>query len=225
MEPITPEEIVLTQTLPKKYPATTLQGKIVRLEPYDPDRDIPVIYERTNGSSYTLGSKLIEPYDCEQLIWRFLFYGPFTSPEDLRSEISKHADMPNCTFFTIFDQSTNSQIGLISMMNNFPEFLKVEIGHVIFCTGAQRTGANYEASLLLLNHSFSLGYRRLEWKCDNLNERSKKAALSIGFEFEGVQRWHMIIKGKNRDTAWFRILAREWNMKREKLEAKLNSYS
>ena len=225
MQKITPEEVILSQTLPKKYPAVTLQGKKVRLEPYDPDRDIPILFERTNGTPYQIGSKSIEPYDSNELIWKYIFLGPFSTADEFKTAISHHANLPNYTFFTIFDQETNSQIGLTSMMNNFPEFLKVEIGFVIMTTAAQGTGANYEACYLLLSHSFGLGYRRLEWKCDNLNERSKKSALGIGFVYEGVQMWHMIIKGKNRDTAWFRILSREWIEVKQRLEAKFESYN
>ena len=80
------------------------------------------------------------------------------------------------------------------------------LGHL--CGGG--TMANLEATYLLLQHAFNLGYRRVEWKCDALNGRSRKAALRMGFKFEGIQESHFIIKGRNRDTAWFRILDSEW---------------
>ena len=76
---------------------------------------------------------------------------------------------------------------------------------------------------LLLKHAFELGYRRVEWKCDALNERSRRSALRIGFQFEGIQQAHFIIKGRNRDTAWFRMLDHEWSSIREKLEERLYS--
>jgi RimJ/RimL family protein N-acetyltransferase len=91
-----------------------------------------------------------------------------------------------------------------------PEHLKVELGSIWYSPLAQRTGANTEATYLMLRHAFGLGYRRVEWKCDALNERSRRAALRMGFAFEGVQEYHYIVKGRNRDTAWFRILDREW---------------
>jgi len=94
--------------------------------------------------------------------------------------------------------------------NNFPNHLKVELGNIWYSPLVQRTKANLEATYLLLQHAFNLGYRRVEWKCDALNLRSRKAALRMGFKFEGIQESHFIIKGRNRDTAWFRILDSEW---------------
>jgi RimJ/RimL family protein N-acetyltransferase len=82
----------------------------------------------------------------------------------------------------------------------------------------QRSKANVESTYLLLRHAFDLGYRRVEWKCDSLNERSRRSALRMGFQFEGIQEAHFIVKGRNRDTAWFRILDREWPEVRERLE-------
>jgi RimJ/RimL family protein N-acetyltransferase len=76
----------------------------------------------------------------------------------------------------------------------------------------------------MLRHAFALGYRRLEWKCNALNERSRRAALRMGFQFEGVQEAHMIVKGRNRDTAWFRILDHEWGDVQERLEMLLAGF-
>jgi RimJ/RimL family protein N-acetyltransferase len=85
----------------------------------------------------------------------------------------------------------------------------------------QSSGLIYEACYLMLRHCFDLGYRRMEWKCDSLNERSRRTALSLGFTFEGIQEYHMIARGRNRDTAWFRILDHEWPQVRSRLEARL----
>ena len=96
------------------------------------------------------------------------------------------------------------------------EFDRAELRSYLLAVSAeslevvQRTPANLEATYLLLAHCFALGYRRVEWKCDNRNERSKRSALRMGFTFEGIQQQHMIIKNRSRDTAWFRILDREW---------------
>ena len=95
-------------------------------------------------------------------------------------------------------------------MSNLPEHLKIELGSIWYSPLIQRTPANTEATYLMLSHAFDLGYRRLEWKCNALNERSRRAALRMGFQFEGIQDSHFIIKNRNRDTAWFRILDREW---------------
>ncbi|HLV37504.1 MAG TPA: GNAT family protein, partial [Spirillospora sp.] len=103
----------------------------------------------------------------------------------------------------------------------WPQHLKVELGNIWYSPIAQRTGANTEAIYLMLEHAFGLGYRRIEWKCDALNERSRRAALHLGFQFEGIQEYHYIVKGRSRDTAWFRMLDREWPDVRQRLEALL----
>jgi RimJ/RimL family protein N-acetyltransferase len=109
-------------------------------------------------------------------------------------------------------------VGVTNYMNNFPQHLKVELGSIWYSPIVQRTHANTEATYLMLKHAFELGYRRLEWKCDALNERSRRAALRMGFQFEGIQDSHFIIKDRNRDTAWFRILDREWGDVKSHLE-------
>ena len=109
-------------------------------------------------------------------------------------------------------------------MNNSPADLKVEMGSIWYSPLVQRSAANTEATYLLLRHAFSLGYRRVEWKCDTLNERSRRAALRMGFTFEGIQEYHYIVKGRNRDTAWFRVLDREWPEVRSHLERLLETY-
>jgi RimJ/RimL family protein N-acetyltransferase len=87
---------------------------------------------------------------------------------------------------------------------------RIEIGHVTFGAPMQRSPKSTEAVYLLAKESFALGYRRLEWKCNNGNARSKYAAERLGFSFEGVFRQHMVVKGQNRDTAWYSILDSEW---------------
>jgi RimJ/RimL family protein N-acetyltransferase len=123
--------------------------------------------------------------------------------------------------FTVFDLETGHQVGLLTYAANLPEHLKVEIAHVWYSPLVQRTKTNLESTYLLLRHAFELGYRRLEWKCDSLNERSRRSALRMGFRFEGIQDAHYVIKGRNRDTAWFRILDSEWPDVQKQLEAML----
>ena len=103
-------------------------------------------------------------------------------------------------------------------MNNLPAHLKIELGGIWYSPIAQKTAANTEVTYLMLKHCFKLGYRRVEWKCHSLNERSRKAALRMGFKFEGIQESHMIVKNCNRDTAWYRILDHEWPVVKQNLE-------
>ena len=102
-----------------------------------------------------------------------------------------------------------------------PAHLRIELGSIWYSPLAQRTGANTEATYLMLGHAFDLGYRRVECKCDTLNQRSRNAALRMGFTFEGIQEAHYIVKGRNRDTAWFRILDHEWPAVKVRLEGLL----
>lgn len=96
--------------------------------------------------------------------------------------------------------------------------MKVELGGIWYSPVAQGTGVNTEAVTLALEHIFALGYRRVEWKCDASNQRSRRAAERLGFRFEGIQDAHYIVKDRNRDTAWFRILDREWPAIRQRGE-------
>lgn len=94
-----------------------------------------------------------------------------------------------------------------------------EIGNILWGPRMQRTPASTEAVFLLADRLFGLGARRVEWKCNDLNEASKSAAVRLGFTFEGVFRQHMIVKGHNRDTAWFSLLDHEWPARRRAILA------
>ena len=94
----------------------------------------------------------------------------------------------------------------------------IEVGHILFTPKLQRTVAATEAMFLMAQHVFELGYRRYEWKCNSLNAPSLRAARRLGFTFEGVFRQHMIVKGRNRDTAWFSMLDSEWPARKTSFE-------
>ncbi len=144
--------------------------------------------------------------------------GPFANADEMRPYLRGSVDAPNGLAMCTIDLELNYPVGVATYMNNFPEHLKVELGSIWYSPIAQRTKANLEATYLMLKHAFDLGYRRLEWKCNALNERSGQAALKMGFKFEGIQEAHFIVKGYNRDTAWFRILDSEWSAVQAHLE-------
>jgi RimJ/RimL family protein N-acetyltransferase len=139
-----------------------------------------------------------------------MFAGPFARQDDFQTYCEHQINAPNGLCLCVTDVATDQPVGMTNFMNNSPEHLKIELGGIWYSPLVQRTGANTEATFLMLQHAFALGYRRVEWKCDALNSRSRHAAMRMGFTFEGIQESHMIIKGRNRDTAWFRILAHEW---------------
>ena len=110
----------------------------------------------------------------------------------------------------MIDRVTGQVQGLLSLMSIVPEQGRIEIGHVTFGAPMQRSPKSTEAVYLLAKYAFNQGNRRLEWKCNNANGRSKYAAERLGFSFEGVFRQHTVVKGKNRDTAWYSIIDTEW---------------
>jgi RimJ/RimL family protein N-acetyltransferase len=207
--------------LPLKVAPVVLAGAAVRLEPLDVGRDAGTLFARSNGQPATLGERAVGGYDADALVWRYLFSGPFGSVDEMATYLRGQVEAANGLCLCVFDRATNSQIGVVNYMNNVPEHLKVELGGIWYSPLAQRTGANAEATYLMLRHAFGLGYRRLEWKCDALNARSRHAAERMGFRFEGIQEAHFIIKGRNRDTAWFRILDHEWPAVKARLEGLL----
>lgn len=207
--------------LPLKPESVILNGRRVRLESLKVERDAALLYARTNGQPAALGERTIEAYDADAVVWRFMSAGPFASQSDFQAYLNTLIAAPDGLAFTVFDQQFDTPVGIACYLANMPNHLKIELGSISYSPLAQGTGANREATYLLLRHAFNLGYQRVEWKCNALNERSRRAALSMGFRFEGVQDAHYIVKGRRRDTAWFRLLAEEWPDVRRQLEAKL----
>jgi RimJ/RimL family protein N-acetyltransferase len=219
LPPTLPEDALSKRAvLPLKPEAVTLAGDYVRLVPFDMERDAEALYAVSNGSPITIGERSIPAYDAEEWIWRYLFSGPFATLDDFAAYMRGQVNAANGLPYTVFEAASGQPVGVANYLNNMPEHLKIELGSIWYSPIAQRTKANLEATYLMLRRAFDLGYRRLEWKCNALNERSRRAALRMGFQFEGIQEYHMIVKERNRDTAWFRILDREWPDVRARLE-------
>jgi RimJ/RimL family protein N-acetyltransferase len=208
--------------LPTRLTPVTLTGQYVRLEPLQLERDAEALHTVSNGTPIQLNGRSIDSYDTS-LIWHYLFAGPFATLDDLIGYLRPQVEANNGLCMCVFDRASGRQVGVANYMNNAPEHLKVELGSIWYSPIVQRTHANTEATYLMLKHAFELGYRRVEWKCDSLNERSRRAALRMGFQFEGIQDSHMIIKGRNRDTAWFRMLDQDWAEAKMHLEGMLYS--
>jgi RimJ/RimL family protein N-acetyltransferase len=206
-----PAEILARRDqLPLKPAPVSLTGRYVRLEPLVMERDLAALFEASNGSPIVLGDRAVGAYDADALIWRYMFSGPFETLAEFRAYFQDQVAAANGLCLCVFDLASGRQIGAANYMNNTPAHLKIELGSIWYSPVAQRSNANTEATYLLLKHAFGLGYRRLEWKCHAHNQRSRRAALRMGFKFEGIQDNHLIVKGRNRDTAWFRILDTEW---------------
>jgi RimJ/RimL family protein N-acetyltransferase len=173
----------------------TLAGPRVRLEPVLPDH-APALLRAAEGDPH---------------LWDYLGYGPFAEEEELRAWLRDAGASEDPLFLTVVDAATDAPSGVVSFLRMETTHRTIEIGHIWFGAALQRTPQATETIYLLASHAFDgLGYRRLEWKCDAANARSRRAAERFGFTFEGVFRQHMIVKGRNRDTAWYSLLDHEW---------------
>jgi RimJ/RimL family protein N-acetyltransferase len=171
------------------------EGRYVRLEPIDPARHAGDLFALSQG---------------HDAIWTYLGYGPFADLAAFRTWLASCAQQSDPLFVTTVDKATGRASGMASFLRITPADGVIEIGHIWIAPAIQRTRQATEAILLLMREAFELGYRRLEWKCNALNAPSRRAALRFGFTFEGIFRQHMIVKGRNRDTAWFAMLDHEW---------------
>ncbi len=173
-----------------------LEGRLVRLEPIDPAR---------HGAALHAVSREAPE------IWTYMPYGPFDSAEALVAWQQSFCLGDDPLFFAVCEAESGKPLGMVSFLRIVPAMGVIEIGHIWFAPSLQRTPMATEAIFLLMRETFDgLGYRRLEWKCNDLNEKSKAAALRFGFSFEGVFRQHLIVKGRNRDSAWFALLDKDW---------------
>jgi len=204
------EVLARRDALPKKPAEVMLAGKLVVVEPLDLDDDVDGLYAVCNGEAFALGDRTVDDYDPEALVWRYMSGGPFASAGALRAWLAHQDEAADGRPFVVRDKVTGTPVGVANLMANHPEHLKIELGSIWYGPVAQRTGASREVTRLLLALVFGLGYRRAEWKCDALNEPSRRAALSYGFTYEGIQQAHYIVKDRNRDTAWYRMLDHEW---------------
>ena len=175
-----------------------LRGRYVRLVPLDAKAHAAALYAATHGPGH------------DKRLWDFMFMGPFARESEFAAWLQACARSPEPLFFAIVDKKLGPA-GLASFMRINPGHGVIEIGNIFFAASLQRTRGATEAIYLLLRHAFDkLGYRRVEWKCDARNLRSRRAAERFGFRPEGIFRQHMVIKGQSRDTAWFALIDRDW---------------
>jgi RimJ/RimL family protein N-acetyltransferase len=192
-------------------PAAAIEGRFVRLDPVGREH-AAALYEGSHRG----------PED--RSIWTYMPYGPFGGADEMAGWIASIEASTDPLFFAVVDVASEEPVGMASLLNIDTSMRRLELGHIWYARDAQRGRANTETAYLLLRHAFDVwGYRRAEWKCDALNERSRAAALRLGFTFEGIFRQHMIVKGHNRDTAWFAMLDGEWPSRRAAMEAWLDA--
>ena len=175
-----------------------LEGRYARLEPVDPAR---------HGADLLASAQKPGAEDR----FRYLFEEPPADLAALTPWLERAATSTDPLFFAVIDRSTDRAEGRQSLMRIDATHGVIEIGHILWGPAIARTRVVTEAQYLFAQYAFdTLGYRRFEWKCHNLNEPSKRAAMRFGFTFEGVFRQHMVAKGRNRDTAWFAMIDADW---------------
>ncbi|MDP6389128.1 MAG: GNAT family protein [Alphaproteobacteria bacterium] len=191
-----------------------LDGAYARLEPIDPAAHAGDLYAASHGE------------DGQPAIWTYLAYGPFESLDEFHDWLTECQASHDPLFLAVLDRvtgrpgGTGRAGGMASYLRMEPEAGAIEIGNIWFAPVLQRTRQATEAIFLMMRHAFDgLGYRRLEWKCNHLNAASRRAADRFGFTFEGIFRQHMIVKGRNRDTAWYAMMDHEWPRVRAGFEA------
>jgi RimJ/RimL family protein N-acetyltransferase len=157
-------------------------------------------------------SDLLDAYnkDTEGRNWVYLPYGPFEKIEDIRTWMENSCFTGDPYFYAIVDNKSQKASGVASYLRITPGAGSIEVGHINYSPALQSTVAATEAMYLMMKNAFDLGYRRYEWKCNALNEKSCNAAKRLGFTYEGTFRQMMVVKGQNRDSAWFSCLDREW---------------
>ncbi|MEM8631246.1 MAG: GNAT family protein [Pseudomonadota bacterium] len=178
---------------PPRPARAAISGRYVSLEPLTPARH---------------AAGLFTAFDGHGALWRFLPYGPFATAAEHRTWLEAAAASDDPLFFAICDGGR--AVGLLSFLRIAPEAGSIEVGHICLSPALQRTRGATEAIVLTVTWAFEAGYRRFEWKCDAANRASRSAAERFGFSFEGVFRQAAVVKGRNRDTAWFAAIDAEW---------------
>lgn len=191
-------------TTPAKRPGpVTLQGRYGAIEKLA-EKHVAVLWDAVK---------------TDNAVWTYIASsGPFADAEQFRAWVEKRAAQDDPYAYAILDRS-GCTVGTAALMSIRPEMRVIEVGSIVYAPALQRTPLGTEVQYLLARYAFeTLGYRRYEWKCDTLNAPSRRAALRYGFRFEDIMRQHMIINGRNRDTAWFAMLDGEWPARKANFE-------
>lgn len=181
--------------VPPRPDHAPMPGRFVRLEPLEADRH---------------AFELHAAFQSHDALWDYMPYGPFASGSAYHRWARERETGEDPRFFVLRDFATDKPGGIASYLRITPEAGSIEVGHICIAPAMQRGVAATEAMFLMMDWAFRAGYRRYEWKCNALNLASRRAAQRLGFSFEGVFRNHMIVKGRNRDTAWFSVIDSDW---------------
>lgn len=198
MTEITPP--LLGESLPDWRPpsapqSVVMKGQFSYLEPLRADAHAALMYPVFSGADH---------------VWDYMYAGPFSSASQFHRWVRSTESEQNTQFLAIKNLETGRWEGIASYLRIAPHNGSIEVGNISLSPALQRTRAATEAMFLMMQWAFETGYRRYEWKCNSLNIPSRRAAQRLGFSYEGIFRQAMIVKGRNRDTAWFAAIDREW---------------
>ena len=183
-----------------------LRGTDVHVTPILPERHTEDLFQQVGTREH-------------DALWTYLFDGPFGDRDAFHAYLTRRSASTDPVCFAIVDAATERAVGLSTLMRIEPRHRVIEIGGILFSPALQQTRGATEAMYLLARHVFEdLGYRRYEWKCNALNAPSRRAALRLGFAFEGIFRQHMIIKGRNRNTAWYAMIDGDWPQRKQEFD-------
>jgi len=191
-------------THPARSPEpVVLEGRFGRLEKLDTARHGAALWETVQG---------------DDTLWPYMAYGPFADGAAFAAWLVERPKLADPYSYAVVAPSGRA-VGIATLMEIRPAVRVIEVGNIVYSGALQRTPLATEAQYLLARYIFeTLGYRRYEWKCNALNAPSRRAAARFGFTFEGVFRQHLIVKGRNRDTAWFSMLDTEWPARKAAFE-------
>jgi RimJ/RimL family protein N-acetyltransferase len=184
-----------------------LIGRHVRLDRLDADAHAADLFSAFAG---------------QDALWDYMPYGPFHSAAAYHRWAKEATAGRDPVFWAITPEGAAHPAGVASFLRITPDHGTIEVGHICLSPALQQTRAATEAMFLMMDWAFTHGYRRYEWKCNALNLPSRRAAQRLGFSYEGVFRQHMVIKGRNRDSAWFAMTDSDWPALREAYAAWLS---
>ncbi|MFV0475741.1 MAG: GNAT family N-acetyltransferase [Pikeienuella sp.] len=190
-------------TPPPAPPREPIEGRWTRLVPFDPARHAAEIHAANDGSVS---------------MWDYMPNGPFADYDSYIAWAEEAAKSSDPLFFAVIDKTDGKAKGVVSYLRITPVMGVIEVGNIAFSPPLQRTREGTEAMYLMMRRAFELGYRRYEWKCNHFNSPSRRLAQRLGLSFEGVFRRHMVVKGRNRDTAWYAAIDAEWPQLRAAFE-------
>ena len=193
-------DLVPDWTAPPAPDCDVLEGRFARLEPLSADDHAALLFRAYAG---------------HDALWDYMPYGPFSSAAQYHRWVRDTVADKGHFFYAIQNLETGNWEGVASYLRINPPAGAIEVGNINYSPALQRTRAATEAMALMMGWAFDAGYRRYEWKCNALNHPSRVAAQRLGFSYEGVFRQALVVKGRNRDTAWFAAIDQEWPALRE----------